>query len=58
MLAKDSNTSDNSSASDLSASKDDDLEMLLSTLWPTQKELGCHINYVDIPAQDFEIMFR
>ena len=53
-LAKDSDTSDDSSASE-----DDDLEMLLlSTLWPPHKELGCHINYLDIPDQDFENMFR
>ena len=59
MLAKDRDTSDDSSAGDSSASKDDDLEMLLlSTLWPSQKELGCHINYLDIPKQDFESMFR
>ena len=53
-LAKDSDTSDDSSSSE-----DDDLEMLLlSTLWPHKKELGCHINYLDIPEQDFESMFR
>ena len=55
-LAKDSDTSDDSSASEL---EDDDLEMLLlSTLWPSHKDKGVHINYLDIPDQDFENMFR
>ena len=53
-LAKDSDSSDDSSASE-----DDDLEMLLlSTLWPPHKELGCHINCLDIPEKDFENMVR
>ena len=55
-LVKDSDTSDDSSASEL---EDDDLEMLLlSTLWPSHKDKGVHINYLDIPDQDFENMFR
>ena len=53
-LAKDSDTSNDSSVSE-----DDDLEiLLLSTLLPPNKELGCHISYLNIPEHDFENMFR
>ena len=55
MLAMEEDSDDSSSTS----SDDDDLEMmLLWTLLPLQKELGCHINYMDIPEVDFVNMFR
>ena len=55
MLAMEEDSDDSSSTS----SDDDDLEMMwLWTLLPLQKELGCHINYMDIPEVDFQNMFR
>ena len=52
MLAKEIDSSSDES------SEDDDLEMLLlSTLLPPNKDLGCHVNFWDIPEHEFENMF-
>ena len=51
MLAQETDDSDSNDS-------DDDLEMLLLTTLATKKDLGSHINFMDICQDDFTSLFR
>ena len=57
MLAEDDSSGEElESGSD--SSDDDDLELLLIQNVFTPRELGAHVNYLDISVDDFQSLFR